>query len=255
MDLLYHLAAQENLRYDSYIEKRSFMNKRTIGIVIGIILAVIGFWYITQPSEETKAEPSNHTLGTSDVGVTLIEYGDFQCPACGSYHPILQQVKELYKDRVVFQFRHFPLEALHKNARAASYAAEAAGNQGKFWEMHDYLFENQQAWQETNDPVGVFEGYARAIGVEDMARFSEDYRKNVSGIINADLEAGRALGASSTPTFVLDGKKLDDNPPASVEAFAKLLDDALIAKGGTPLIPQEQSTTPEETTPTEQPAQ
>lgn len=231
------------------------MNKRTFGIVIGLILAAAGFWYLTQPAKETKAEPTNHTVGQSPAGVTMIEYGDFQCPACAQYHPIFKQVKELYKDKVVFQFRHFPLEAIHKNARAASRAAEAAGNQGKFWEMHDYLFENQQAWQDTNDPVSIFENYAKAIGVEDMDKFTTDYRSSsVNALINADLDAGRALGAESTPTFVLDGKRLEENPSPSVEGFAKLLDEALIAKGGEPLLPQsteEQSTTPEETTPAE----
>lgn len=235
------------------------MNKRTIGIVIGIILAVIGFWYITQPADEAKANPSNHTVGESSVGLVFTEYGDFQCPACGAYHPILKQVKELYKDRVVFQFRHFPLEALHPNARAASRAAEAAGNQGKFWEMHDYLFENQSAWQETKDPVSLFESYAKIIGVADTAKFTADYKSSeVNAVINADLEAGRALGASSTPTFVLDGKKLEENPSASVEAFGKLLDEALVAKGGQPLSSQsdEQTTTPEAATPeTTTPAQ
>ncbi len=232
------------------------MNKRTVGIIIGVIVAIAGFWFLTQPAKDsgTKAEPTNHVLGEGSTGVVLIEYGDFQCPACGSYHPILQQVKELYKDRVTFQFRHFPLESLHKNARAASRAAEAAAAQGKFWEMHDYLFENQMAWQDTGDPVSIFENYAKIIGVEDMAKFTEDYKSStINGLINADLDAGRALGASSTPTFVLDGVKLDDNPAASVQAFSVLLDEAIAKKTGQqPTQSTEQSPTQEQTTPAEE---
>jgi len=220
------------------------MNKKTIGIVVGVIVAIVGFLYFTQPKDTTSAEPTNHIKeGTS--GVVFIEYGDFQCPACAAYHPILQQVKEQYKGVVTFQFRHFPLEALHKNARAASRAAEAASNQGKFWEMHDFLFENQQAWQNTADPLSIFEDYAKSIGVSDLAKFTADYKSSaVNDTINADLDAGRALEVQSTPTFVLDGKKLEQNPAGSVEAFAKLLDEAIIAKGGTPPTPSTQSATP-----------
>lgn len=218
------------------------MNKRTIFIIIGIIVAVFGFFYLTQPAEKTaSAEPSNHVLEGSS-GVVFIEYGDFQCPACGAYHPILKELKSKYAGVIAFQFRHFPLESLHKNARAASRAAEAAGMQGKFWEMHDMLFENQQAWQDTNDPVSLFDSYAQSIGVSDMAKFSTDYRSSsVNDVINADLNEGRALGATSTPTFVLDGKKLDENPNG-FEPFAELLDKAIAEKTGTPVS---ESTTPE----------
>ncbi len=211
------------------------MNKKTIGIIIGAILLVAGFFYFTKPAEKGSAEPTNHTFGTSSSGVTLTEYADFQCPACAAYHPILKQLKVDYDGYVVFQFRHFPLEALHKNARAAGRAAEAASNQGKFWEMHDYLFENQQQWQDTSDPLSLFESYAEQVGVTDLAKFTTDYRSStVNDLINADLDAGRALGVESTPTFLIDGKVLDENPSGSIESFAVLLDEAIKAKGGTP---------------------
>jgi protein-disulfide isomerase len=101
--------------------------------------------------------------------------------------------------------------------------------------MHDYLFENQQAWKTTNDPLGVFEGYARTVGVPDIEKFKADYRSSdINDRINADLDAGRALGAEATPTFVLDGKKLEENPAGTPDAFAAILDEAIRAKGGTP---------------------
>lgn len=225
------------------------MNKRTIGIVIGIVLAVAGFWFLTTPSEEVSGTPTSHTKGEGTSGVVLVEYADFQCPACAQYYPVLQQVKAKYGDTITFQLRHFPLEAIHKNARAAARAAEAAGLQGKFWEMHDVLYERQQIWQETNDPIGVFEGYAREIGVDDMAKFSEDYKSStVNASINADLDAGRDLGVQSTPTFILDGKKLEENPGGTVEAFSLLIDEAIRARGGTP--PSDDSSAAGSTEPT-----
>lgn len=202
------------------------MNLKTILIVIGIIVAVVGFLVFTKPAEQSTSDPSQHTIGSGSV--TLVEYGDFQCPACGQYFPILQQIKAEYGDRITFQFRHFPLESIHPNARAASRAAEAAGNQGKFWEMHDYLFTYQSEWQSSSDPIRMFENYARTVGVENIDQFNADYRSSeVNAVINADLSAGRNLGVQSTPTFTLNGKVLDPNPPASVEAFKSLIDNAL----------------------------
>lgn len=226
------------------------MNKKTILIVIGIIAAVVGFLLFTQPAEESSGTPSEHTIGEGTSGVVLVEYGDFQCPACGQYFPILQQVKQYYGDEIKFQFRHFPLESKHVNARAASRAAEAASLQGKFWEMHDILFTNQTQWQSVGDPLSIFEGYAQNIGVENLAKFTEDYKSSaVNSVINADLKAGRDIGVSSTPTFVLDGDVLDANPPASLEEFVNLIDAAIKEKTGQEPAPKDtgESTQPTET--------
>lgn len=200
------------------------MNKKTILIVLAIIIGVIGFLILTDPKESSSAAPSEHKVGAGTSGVTLIEYGDFQCPACAQYYPVLQQVKEHYGDKITFQFRHFPLESIHPNARAAARAAEAASKQNKFWEMHDKLFESQTQWQDTKDPISVFEGYAESLGL-DKAKFTEDYKSStVSETITADLSAGRTAGAQSTPTFILNGQKLDPNPAGSLESFIELID-------------------------------
>lgn len=211
------------------------MNKRVILIVVGLIIAVAGFLFLTKPAPEVNADPSNHTSGSGSTGVVLAEYGDFQCPACAQYFPILAQVKEKYKDYITFQFRHFPLESIHKNARAAGRAAEAASLQNKFWEMHDYLYQNQAAWQEAGDPLSIFESYAQAIEISDLEKFKTDMRSaSVNAVISADLAVGRNLGASSTPTFILNDKILDENPSPSLEAFSQIIDQAIIDKGGTP---------------------
>ena len=99
--------------------------------------------------------------------------------------------------------------------------------------MHDYLYQNQQGWQEANDPLSLFEGYASAIGVADLEKFKTDMRSSdVNAVITADLAAGKALGATSTPTFVLDGKRLEENPSPTVEAFSALLDKLIEEKTG-----------------------
>ncbi len=229
------------------------MNKRVIGIIVGIILAATGFFYLTQPAKEGSAQLTNHVLGEGSTGVVLIEYGDFQCPACKAYHPILLQVKARYNKEITFQFRNFPLESIHKNARAAARAAEAADIQGKFWDMHDLLYERQDEWKDTSDPISKFEDYARTIGVADLDKFSKDYKSSyVNDLISADLAEGRKLGALSTPTFILDGVKLEDNPSASAQSFGLLIEEAIAKKTGQPLPEQttdDQGLPPVETTP------
>lgn len=211
------------------------MNKKAI-LVFVVILAAIGFAFLpSRSSDRTDAQPSNHVYSEGSSGVVFVEYGDFQCPACRSYYPAVKEMKEKYKGIVTFQFRHFPLEAIHKNARAAARAAEAAAIQGKFWEMHDQLFDTQAAWQDSNDPLSIFESYASTIGIEDIEKFKTDMRSSeVNAIITADLNEGRALGANSTPTFVLNDKKLEENPQPTLESLSELLDNAIREAGGTP---------------------
>jgi protein-disulfide isomerase len=230
------------------------MNKRVILIVVGIIIAVVGFLYLTKPAEEASSSPSSHTFGQGSTGVVLVEYGDFQCPGCAAYAPVLSQIKAEYEDRITFQFRHFPLESIHVNARASSRAAEAASLQGKFWEMHDALFVNQTTWQEVGDPLSIFEGYAKEIGL-DVARFTADYKSSaVNATINADLSEGRKLDIQSTPSFILDGEKLE-NPGASFEAFSAVIDEAIAKKTGTQPAQETTEQTPAITEETAVPAQ
>jgi protein-disulfide isomerase len=209
------------------------MNKKVLGIIAAVIALSAVFWIATKPSDtttKTSSKPTTHTTGKGTTGVTLVEYGDFQCPACGAYYPVVKQIKEEYGDKITFQFRNFPLESLHKNARAGARAAEAANMQGKFWEMHDQLYENQTAWQDASDPLSFYKNYATAVGIKDLTRFEADYRSTaVNDLINADLQEGNKVPVTSTPTFILDGKKLEDNP-TSIEAFKVVLDAAIAKK-------------------------
>lgn len=177
----------------------------------------------------SNAKPTNHVIGKGASGVTLVEYGDYQCPFCGQYYPVVKQVQEKYNDQITFQFRHLPLLQIHQNAFAAARAAEAASNQGKFWEMHDMLYTNQAAWSNVSDSLSVFEGYARRIGITDIARFKKDFASSeTNAAINADItEFDKTKQEKSTPTFFLDGKKIK---PVSVEDFSKSIDAAIAAK-------------------------
>lgn len=207
------------------------MNKQFFGIIIVVIIALVGVFAFTGKKDDSNggksgAAVSQHITGKTDSKVTLTEYGDFQCPACKSYFPIVTQLKEEYKDKVRFQFSNFPLVQIHQNAYVGSRAAEAAGKQGKFFEMHDLLYQNQDTWSRSTNPNNSFEEYAKQLGL-NVEQFKTDLNSTaVADTINADIKAGQALGANSTPTFVLNGKKLDINP-SSLDDFKKLLDESL----------------------------
>ncbi len=209
------------------------MNKQFFAVIIVVILGLVGILAITSNKKDTanngstsSGQLSSHVVGPAESKVTLIEYGDFQCPACKSYYPLVKELKTTYADKVTFQFRNYPLVQIHPNAFVGSRAAEAAGKQGKFFEMHDLLYENQDTWAPTQNPTSFFEQYAQQLGL-NVDQFKADMNSAaVADTINADVKAGQALGANSTPTFVLNGKKIDKNPQ-SPEEFKKLLDDEI----------------------------
>jgi protein-disulfide isomerase len=211
------------------------MNKRFLVILVAVIAVFAGLVVInkkdtTAPSGNGGGQVTNHTFGSGSTGVNVTEYGDFQCPACATYYPIFAQLKEQYKDRVTFQFRHFPLISSHQNAMAASRAAEAASLQDKFWEMHNLLYERQDAWESSNNAAGIFEGYATELGL-DLAKFKTDVSSNsTNASIQADFKAGQDLGVSGTPSFAINGKLIDS--PNSFEAFKEAIDNAIKEKTG-----------------------
>jgi len=157
---------------------------------------------------EAGAEPA-HTLGNPKAPVTLEEFGDFECPPCGQLHPVLKQMEaEFGPERLRIIFREFPLVPNHAHALAAARAAEAAGLQGKFWEMHDMIYEHQNDWHEAFDVRPIFDGYAKKIGLE-MDQFARD---NTSEIVERriflDGKRAHSLGVEGTPTVYLNGKEV-----------------------------------------------
>ena len=146
--------------------------------------------------------PRDHVQGPDDAPITLLEYGDFQCPHCGAAHSIVKALQEQFNSSVRFAYRHFPLIEIHPYAEPAAEAAEAAGAQGKFWEMHDTLFEHQGAL--TPDYL-VF--YAKQLGL-DLVRFTTELARHVHAErIREDLLGGMRAGVHGTPTFFINGTR------------------------------------------------
>lgn len=208
------------------------MDKR-FWAIIGIIVAVFAgiLWFggdkeDDKTGDSTKSEPTSHALGNTASKVKLVEYGDYQCPYCAVFHPIVKEVVEKYSDKISFQYRHYPLPQIHENAQSSARAAEAADAQGKFWEMHNMLYANQQSWAKTTTPASVFEGYAKQLGL-DTTKFKKDFTSSaVNARINADkAEFNKTKLTASTPTFIINGKKVQ--PEATVESLSKLIDEAL----------------------------
>lgn len=182
-----------------------------------------------QQASELSGNIADNTFGKKDSKVVLIEYGDYQCPGCGSAAPTVKKLSEKYKDQIAFVFRNFPIASKHPNARAAASAAEAAGLQGKFWEMHNILYENQAAWERlsTADRGPAFVSYAKQIGLNEE-RFKTDMEStSVSNKINFDQAVGKKAGADATPTFILNGKKFGEQDWSTEEAFENKLKDAM----------------------------
>jgi protein-disulfide isomerase len=159
-------------------------------------------------ASDQNGQVGDHVFGSTAGKVTLIEYGDFQCPYCGDAYPQIKSVTTAYKDNVTFIFRNFPLSTVHPNALAGAAAAEAAGLQGKYWEMHDALYTNQSDWSGLSgtNRTNAFVAYAKNLGL-DTAKFSNDLAnsKDVKQKIAFDMALGNKLGINSTPTIYLDG--------------------------------------------------
>ena len=157
---------------------------------------------------EAGAEPA-HALGSAQAPVTLEEFGDFECPPCGLLHPILKSLAaELGPAKLRLIFREFPLVPTHAHALAAAHAAEAAGLQGRFWEMHDMIYEHQKDWHEAFDVRPIFEGYAKTIGL-DVGQFQRDNTSEaVERRIFLDGKRAHSLGVQGTPTVFMNGKEV-----------------------------------------------
>ena len=205
------------------------MSKRFIIIIAILFLGFVGFLVFNKdksnaPGGNNSSQATNHVIGAGKKGVTLVEYGDFQCSACYAYYPVLKDIKKKYGDDITFQFRNFPLTQIHQNAFAAHRAAEAAAKQNKFWEMHDLLYEQQRTWSTSSNVVRIFEDYATQLGL-NIDTFKKDYASSeVSAVINADIDAGNKFNINSTPSFVINGKKIDNPKDVTVEGFSKVID-------------------------------
>ena len=148
----------------------------------------------------------DHIQGSSSAAVTMVEYGDYQCPFCGNAHPIIKKLQKHFGDQLRLVFRNFPLARVHAYAQRAAEAAEAAGGQGKFWEMHDYLFEHQEALDAEN--------LVRAAGTVglDKVKFDREVAEHVhADRVQRDIQSGIDSGVGGTPTIFINGVRNDDD--------------------------------------------
>ena len=201
---------------------------------VGILFFALFAFLIYKTSSGTQVVVDSNLLigqksymtGKKEAKVNVVEFGDYQCPACAYANPIVEKLIEAYKGNpnVNFVYRNFPLPQ-HSNAMVSTEAAEAAGAQGKFWEMHNMLYSGQNDWSGSPNALEVFKGYAQKLGLDVQVFADSVNQKKFQDIINKDRSDGQALGVNSTPTFYVNGSKLDGI--LGFEEFKKLIDSKL----------------------------
>jgi protein-disulfide isomerase len=155
---------------------------------------------------QTPVTPDDHIQGNPDAPVTLLEYGDYECPYCGEAYPIVKAIQARMREGLRFVFRNFPITTSHPHAEQAAEAAEAAAAQGRFWEMHDHLYENQRRLRED-----ALHSYAEALGL-DVDRFVNELAEHVhADRVHEDFMSGVRSGVNGTPTFFINGVRHDDS--------------------------------------------
>jgi protein-disulfide isomerase len=182
------------------------------GIVVASIILVIGaVFFLSQPEKPIVIDPANLIkedslkISSDSAKLTIVEFGDFQCPACKAAHPGLKQAMADFPGQVNFVFRHYPLP-MHANAQAASKAVEAANRQGKVWEMYDKLFDSQEEWAAESNPTEMFKKYAGELGM-DAEKLATDMKDSaIADKITKDIGDGNASGVNSTPTFYFNNE-------------------------------------------------
>jgi protein-disulfide isomerase len=181
------------------------------------------------PRTPLPGAPNPHVRGPENAPVTLEEFGDFECPACGGLDPGMRKISKDYGDRVRWVFREFPLQ-MHKYSFIAARAAEAAGAQGKFWEMHDMLYDHQDDWKDAPEPRDLFNNYAAQLGL-DVERFKADLnRQDLADRIKQDYDRGVSLNVRGTPTIFVNGEELLPGKLPTEQDIRRAIDTTLASK-------------------------
>ncbi|MBI2990104.1 MAG: thioredoxin domain-containing protein [Candidatus Magasanikbacteria bacterium] len=208
------------------------------GFILGTVLLLIILAKLGSNSGEKTANVKSaklaeeineldHGKGNQQAPAVLVEYSDFQCPACAATYPLLKRLSEELPDTLYLVYRHFPLKQIHPNAQPAAEAAEAAAKQGKFWEMHDSLFNTQTDWTGLNNPEEFFINLASSLGL-DLETFKTDLRsKETQNRVDRDYKSGIASGIPGTPTFFLNGTRISN--PGTYEQFKQLIESTINA--------------------------
>lgn len=207
------------------------MDKRFMAILAVIVIAFAGVLVFSKHSsnnQSSNAPATNHVEGKGSTGVTLLEYGDYQCPVCEGYYQAVKDAETRLDSQIFFQFRNLPLPSIHPNAISAARAAESASLQGKFWQMHDALYDptNYDQWAyntstqsvKTQDPKPFFDQMAQSLGL-NVGQFDQDYSSSkVNDSINADINAFLSTPYANhdqkkegTPSFFINGQYVDNS--------------------------------------------
>ncbi len=210
--------------------KRSLLWISALVVVVAVGATV--FWISRKPNAQavsaatpTSPAPALAPNSTPKPGETLlVEYSDFQCPSCALMYPWVEAIHNEFAGRIQFVFREFPLKTIHADSERAAWAAEAAGQQGKFWQMADLLFKNQAQWSSLPNPMPAFELYAKQLGL-DMARFHADFDGFiVHSKVDEDVRLGYQDRVQHTPTVLLNGVEIH---PKSYAEFRELVNQAI----------------------------
>lgn len=202
--------------------------RKEITIMAAVALAVVGFGVLLFLSDKTETPvvsgvniEGSYSLGAADAQVTIVEFADMQCPACARATPKLREIVEKSSGQVRLVFKHFPLSQ-HRNAMPAAQAVEAAGEQGKFWEMYDLLYVTQNQWESLGDPRDFLMSAADALALNlEQFGYSVDTRKYSDKILT-DLREAEDLNVNATPTFFVNGERYVGIPDSSFEELVNL---------------------------------
>jgi protein-disulfide isomerase len=206
--------------------------KPLIVIILAVAVAAGAAVYLSrQPDQpaETAAAPTHadiqgggHIRGPEKAAVTLVEFGDYQCPSCGAYHPLVKEILNRYPQQLRLEFHHFPLISIHQNSMMASMSAEAAGEQGHYWEMHDALFEHQREWAENPNAEPIFIALATRLGL-DINKFMQGLRSpDLQARILKDVTRGQDARVEAVPTFFINGEQV--HIKLSMEDFVQVIE-------------------------------
>jgi protein-disulfide isomerase len=197
--------------------------KLFIGIILTTLLILFGgVYFMSKPTpalpKEALISSKTHTLGNVNAKTYLVEFSDYQCPACKTFKPTIDQIVEKNKDKMLFAYRHFPLTQ-HKFSLKAALAAEAAAEQGKFWEMSSLLFDNQEKLSDE-----IFSDLAKKLNL-DLKKFQTSFdNPELKNIITTDQQYGEKAGVDATPSFYLNGQKIE---PSSPENLSQIVEKAI----------------------------
>lgn len=190
-----------------------------VGILGGTLILLVGvsLFFANPPIGGSSGSIDKQKLilgavnnrGPENALVTIVEFSDFECPACRSAHPLVESLVNQYGDKIYLIYRHFPLTSIHRNALPAALAASAAGAQGRFWEYATILFDQQDSWSQVRNPADLFINYAQQVNVPDIEKLRQDLDKQTyRDQVLKDLQLGNEIGITATPTFMVNGEKV-----------------------------------------------